>query len=337
MDRDILYMRRCIDLARIARGNTSPNPMVGAVIVHKDRIIGQGYHAQAGGPHAEVVAFDSILAEDRPLITESTLYVNLEPCAHHGKTPPCCELIGRESPRRVVVAMEDPFPRVRGKGLQYLQHSGIEVICGVCEQEARELNRHFITAHTLQRPYITLKWAQSIDGFIDATRANGSPFPARLSTPLRQREVHRLRAYHDAILIGNGTLIADNPQLNNRLWWGRSPLRIVWIGQRAIPSGSHLLDGSLPTLLTGIDNLPLHTIPNLETFHLPGENSIEYLLGKLYRRGIISLLVEGGRCLLQQFIDQELYDCVEIETVNQRLYSGVKAPSLPANSILHSL
>ncbi len=330
MSRDILYMRRCLDLARMAQGHTSPNPMVGAIIVHKDRIIGQGYHHRAGLPHAEVLAFSSISEQDHNLISHSTLYVSLEPCSHYGKTPPCCELIAQKRPKRVVVAMEDPFEQVRGRGIRYLRERGIEVECGVCEEEARWLNRFFITAHVHHRPFVTLKWAQSRDGYIDK-EIEGERHSVLLSSSLRLREVHRLRAYHDAVLVGNGTALTDNPQLTNRFWWGHQPLRVVLCGKRKLGRTSHLLNDSYLTLLVVHDSTYdswVDGLQNTHLLHLLPHEGIHELLYYLYQRGIHSLLVEGGAYTLQQFIDNQLYDAIEREIAPINLGKGTLAPNI---------
>lgn len=325
-------MRYCLQLARSRQGFTSPNPMVGAALVYKDKIIGAGFHHAAGQPHAEVLAFAQVKPTDRHLIRESTLYVTLEPCSHHGRTPPCADLIIQQRPQRVVVAMEDPFEQVRGRGIARIKDAGIAVDVGILEQEARHLNRCFITAHTQKRPFVTLKWAQSADGFIDTLRTTCQEEPVRFSSPLRQMHVHRLRAYHDAILVGNGTALLDNPSLTNRLWWGRQPVRILCAGKRNLPASLHLLDDHVPTyiaLLVGASCVSVEgkVQTSLLPLHSPDDPLLE-LLTNLYQKQILSLLVEGGACLLQQFIDAGLYDAVEIEQSPLILRHGVPAPKL---------
>ncbi|MEG2067157.1 MAG: bifunctional diaminohydroxyphosphoribosylaminopyrimidine deaminase/5-amino-6-(5-phosphoribosylamino)uracil reductase RibD, partial [Tannerellaceae bacterium] len=241
------YMARCIALARGGAGNVSPNPMVGAVIVHAGRIIGEGFHRKCGEAHAEVNAITSV--RDESLLKESTIYVSLEPCSHYGKTPPCAELIIRKGIPRVVVACLDPFPAVSGRGVKMLQDAGVEVVVGVLEEEARQLNVAFITAQTLGRPYIVLKWAQSADGFIDRLRTDASVAPVVLSTPETRRCVHRLRAEMAAIMVGTRTALLDNPSLTVRHWVGKSPMRVVLDRALRIPSHYHLLDGAVPTLV----------------------------------------------------------------------------------------
>lgn len=222
MSDDEKYMRRCLQLAANGLQNAKPNPMVGAVIVHDGRIIGEGYHARCGEGHAEVNAFASVKAEDEKLLAESTMYVSLEPCSHYGKTPPCADLIIKKGVRRVVVGCIDPFAQVHGRGIKKLQDAGIEVEVGVLEKECLELNRRFVTVNEKHRPYIILKWAQTANGFIDDNykqMAISSPFTKMLS--------HKLRAESDAILVGRTTEERDHPQLNVRYWSGKSPRKLV--------------------------------------------------------------------------------------------------------------
>ena len=242
------YMRRCIELARYGQMHAAPNPMVGAVIVHGDRIIGEGYHAVCGKGHAEVNAIASVRAADRALLCDSTMYVSLEPCAHYGKTPPCARLIVKTGIPRVVVGCVDPFAKVQGRGIAILREAGVEVEVGVLDAECRALNRRFITAQTKRRPYITLKWARSADGFIDRWRdeAEGEA-AARLSSEASLMRVHQLRAMHQAILVGHNTLRMDRPQLNVRHWAGNQPPGWCW----AVWPRANCLRGGwlMPTLI----------------------------------------------------------------------------------------
>ena len=225
MDRipeDEKYMRRCLQLAACGKDNARPNPMVGAVIVHGGRIIGEGYHVRCGEGHAEVNAFASVKAVDEPLLCEATIYVSLEPCAHYGKTPPCAGLIIKKGVRRVVVGCVDPFACVQGRGIEMIRNAGIEVTVGVLERECRELNKRFFTYHSLHRPYIILKWAQTSDGFIDDDFR-----PVMISNGFTRMLSHKLRAENDAILVGRVTAERDNPGLNVRYWAGTDPRKIV--------------------------------------------------------------------------------------------------------------
>lgn len=303
---DERYMRRCLQLARCGRHGAAPNPMVGAVVVARGRIIGEGYHARCGEAHAEVNAIGSVRPADRALLGESTIYVSLEPCAHQGRTPPCAALIVRSGIPRVVVGCIDPFSRVSGRGVELLREAGIEVTVGVLEAECRELNRRFITAQTQGRPYITLKWAVSADGFIDRWRSDADTDgpAARLSSEHGLMRVHRLRALNDAILVGHNTLRLDRPRLDVRHWAGRPPLRVV-LGSVA--------EGELPAGFTACAD-------------------IDTLLVSLFRRGVQTLLVEGGAQTLQSFIDRGLWDEAFEELSPVSLGGGVPAPRMPAGA-----
>lgn len=283
-----MYMRRCLQLAAGGFINARPNPMVGAVIVCGDRIIGEGYHVRCGEGHAEVNAFASVSTADEVLLPRSTVYVSLEPCAHYGKTPPCADLIVRKGVRRVVVGCTDPFAKVSGRGIQRIREAGIEVTVGVLERECLDLNRRFITFHSKGRPYIMLKWAQTADGFID-----DHGHALAISSPFTKMLVHRLRAENDAILVGRVTDEREHPQLNVRLWHGRSPRRIV--------------------LGNGTD---LHR-----------------LLATLHDDNIQSLMVEGGAVTLRSFISSGLWDEIRVETSGMTVGGGTAAPQLPENAV----
>ena len=239
-------MSRCIQLARNGFYGAAPNPMVGAVIVHDGKIIGEGYHVRCGGPHAEVNAVRSV--RNPELLKESTIYVSLEPCSHYGKTPPCADLIVEKGIPRVVVGCMDPFAKVAGRGIRKLQEAGIEVTVGVLEAECLALNRRFITFHTHHRPYITLKWAESADGFMDSLRTDyEKEKPYAFSTPYTRMLVHRCRAEHQAILVGRQTALADNPSLNLRMWPGKSPLRLVMDRRGDLPGHLALFNDGAET------------------------------------------------------------------------------------------
>lgn len=295
------YMRRCIELAQYGEAHAAPNPKVGAVIVHNGRIIGEGYHAQCGKAHAEVNAINSVAPADRSLLADSTIYVSLEPCAHYGKTPPCALLLIRTGIPRVVVGCVDPFAKVQGRGIAMLREAGVEVKVGVLEEECRRLNRRFITAQTLRRPYITLKWARSADGFIDTWRESADETPAQISTERSRMHAHRLRARHQAILVGHSTLRMDRPSLTVRHWAGQNPIPVV-LGRVA--------EEELPTGFRAFAD-------------------IETALSTLFHEGVQSLLVEGGQQTLQSFIDQGLWDEAFVEISPNPLGSGVPEPRLP--------
>lgn len=282
-------MARCIQLARCGQQNSQPNPMVGAVIVHDGRIIGEGYHVRCGEGHAEVNACASVRPEDEHLIPESTIYVSLEPCSHYGKTPPCAELLASKGFRRCVVGCIDPFAKVQGRGIQRLRDAGIEVTVGVLEDECRRLNARFMTFHGKHRPLVTLKWAQSADGFIDG----------HISNAYTQMLCHKRRAEHQAILVGRHTWETDSPSLRTREWYGPSPRRYV-AGQ------------------------PSTVLPEDVTI-LP-TSDIQTILDSLYADGIQTVLVEGGSLLLQSFINSGLWDDAYVELGTKKITGSVKAP-----------
>lgn len=324
-------MLRCLQLARCAVGSTSPNPMVGAVIVCDDRIIGEGYHIRAGEPHAEVNAVASVAANKRSLLCRSTIYVSLEPCSHYGKTPPCADLILSCKIPRVVVGVTDANAQVNGGGIARLRAAGVEVVVGVMEREAYEINKNFFTYHRLSRPCVTLKWAESADGFIDAVRDDSSLPPARISTPLSQVSVHRLRAHNDAILVGTRTALLDNPSLNVRCWHGRSPLRLVIDRAGVLPASLHLFDGTQPTVVYTAREVVGKFGKNVEQVVLDfSADVLLQILAHLHSRKVSSLLVEGGACLLQSFIDGGLWDYIRVErNPSLNIGNGVPSPRMP--------
>lgn len=325
MTKDEKYIQRCIQLARNGMCNAAPNPMVGAVIVHNDRIIGEGYHARCGEGHAEVNAIRSV--KDESLLQESTIYVSLEPCSHYGKTPPCADLIIRKGIPRVVVGCVDPFSLVSGRGIQKLKDAGIDVKVGVLEAECRQLIKRFVTFNTQQRPYITLKWAESADGFIDINREEGQPVV--LSTPITSMYVHKQRAEHHAILVGRKTALLDNPSLTTRNWYGKNPVRLVIDKELTLPTSLKLFDGSAPTwIFTAQDKA---STSQVIYFKLDFSRSIlPQILQKLYENKLQALLVEGGSRLLQSFIDEGLWDEIYTEHSAKVLENGVKGPVIPA-------
>ena len=323
MTTDEKYIRRCIQLARNGLCNAAPNPMVGAVIVHQGRIIGEGYHARCGEGHAEVNAIRSV--KDESLLKESTIYVSLEPCSHYGKTPPCADLIIRKGIPRVVVGCTDPFPLVAGRGIRKLREAGIEVKVGVLEEECKALIKRFVTQNIGKRPYITLKWAQSADGFIDIERTSGHPVV--LSTPITSMYVHKQRAEHQAILVGRRTALLDNPSLTVRNWYGKNPLRLVIDKNLSLPTDLNLFDKSVPTVVfTAREGI---SAPNLTYVQLDfSQDILPQIMNELAERKIQSLLVEGGSHLLQSFLNEELWDEIFIEHSEQTLRQGIAAPAV---------
>ena len=320
------YMRRCIELAKNGLCNVAPNPMVGAVIVCDGCIIGEGYHVRCGEAHAEVNAIRSV--KDESLLKRSTIYVSLEPCSHYGKTPPCADLIIEKQIPRIVIGCRDPFSKVAGRGIQKLQNAGREVIVGVLEEECLHLIRRFITFNTLRRPFITLKWAESADRFIDIERIDGNP--VLLSSPLTSMLVHKKRAENTAIMVGRRTALLDNPSLTVRNWYGRNPIRIVLDRNLSLPNDLQIFNGEVPTLVFTEKEHPEEKSVSYITIDF-GNNPLKLIMEELYQRNIQSLLVEGGSQLLQSFIDNELWDEAYIEKCPKRLYSGVKAPEISNN------
>lgn len=320
MTTDQIYMSRCIQLARCGQIGAAPNPMVGALIVCHDRIIGEGYHIRCGQPHAEVNAFRCV--SDESLLPHSTLYVSLEPCAHFGKTPPCARLVVEKRVKRVVVGCEDPFVKVRGKGIEIIRQAGIEVEVGVLEQECIHLNRRFFTFHTKHRPFITLKWAQTSDGLMGLRPTLAPSAPLRISTPQTMRRVHHLRATHSAILVGYNTALLDNPSLTTRHWGGPSPLRIVIDPRGQLPTSLNLFDTSAPTIVFGYKpNERTASLPNVEYCPLSATGNIyAQIFDQLYQRNIQSVLVEGGRQTLIDLMGLGLWDEMHVE------HSAISAP-----------
>ena len=325
------YRWHCIELAQNGKGHAAPNPMVGAVVVCEGKIIGEGYHVQCGKAHAEVNAIAAV--KDKELLKQSTIYVSLEPCSHYGKTPPCADLIIRMGIPRVVIGCQDPFSEVAGRGIQRLRDAGCEVVVGILEAECRHLIRRFITFNTLKRPFITLKWAQSADGFIDYTRTEGSA--VLLSNPLNTMRVHKLRAEHKAILVGSRTALLDNPSLTVRHWWGDHPLRILLDNEGILPHTCTLFDGNISTLVfTTKQNI---CYPNTKTIVLKQEEDLlPQLLNELYQLKIQSLMVEGGSATLQSFIDAGLWDEAFVEIAPTHLREGVTAPTLSGQTNLET-
>lgn len=323
---DEKYMRRALQLAARSPFDTHPNPMVGAVIVCDGRIIGEGFHRRCGEGHAEVNAVASV--GDKSLLERSTMYVTLEPCSHYGKTPPCARLIIENRIPRVVVGAVDPFKEVSGRGIAMLREAGVEVISGVLAEESLALNERFIAAHTRRRPFVTLKWAQSSDGFLDHkphSEAGAAPF--RFSNASTTMLVHRERALNDAILTTAMTYIADRPRLDVRNWDGPSP-------RRFIVDRTGLLNN--PNDLNNLNNLT--NLNNLNNFNNLNNPDIASTLERLYSEGVTSVLVEAGPRYLQAFIDSGLWDIARIETSPHALGASGSAPSptLPAGAELVS-
>lgn len=328
------FMNRCLQLAIKGCGATKPNPMVGAVIVNNNKIIGEGYHKIYGAAHAEVNAINSV--KDEALLADSTMYVSLEPCAHFGKTPPCTELIISKKIPRVVIAARDPNPKVSGKGIDMLLNSGVKVVTGIMEKDAVELNRSFFVNQREQRPFIVLKWAQSRDGFIDMNRRAGdNKRPVRLSNGLTHSIVHKHRTMVQSILVGTNTAILDNPKLTARDWFGSSPTRIVIDRNNRIEDSSHLLDGTVKTIVfTSKAPTSTNKNKNIEYAEIDFDcDTNEQIIEHLYQFGIYSVMVEGGAKLLTSFIDRNLWDDAFIECSEMDLLDGVNGPKIEGEII----
>jgi len=323
------YMQRCLDLARMGQGNTGTNPMVGAVIVYNGKIIGEGYHKKYGELHAEANAINSV--RDKSLLKKSTLYVNLEPCSHLGKTPPCSELIIKNNMPRVIIGTIDPNAIVSGKGIKKLNDSGIEVITGVLENNSTELNKRFFTFYRKKRPYIILKWAQTIDGYIDIIRKNKQqPELTWISNKISRMLVHKWRAEEHAILVGTNTALLDNPQLNVRFWYGNNPLRIVLDRNLKLPASLHLFDKTLNTVVFNEKKEQLDG--KIEYIKINfNEKTLEEILRILFHKEIQSLLVEGGKMLLESFIESKIWDEARVFIGNGKFEEGTRAPVIPAD------
>ena len=318
---DEKYMRRALQLAALGAGHTSPNPMVGAVIVAPDgNIIGEGWHRQCGQAHAEVNAVASV--RDVNLLKNSTIYVTLEPCSHYGKTPPCARLLIERGIPRVVVGTLDPFPEVAGRGVRMLQEAGIEVVVGVLEQQCQALNRRFMTAHTTGLPWVQLKWAQTADGFI-ALPPDAGENPLHMSTPVTMRWMHRERSLCDAIVVGAATARIDNPSLTTRYWPGKSPLRVVLSHELSMPDNLNLFTDGLPTV---VYNAVKDAVEGGVEYVKIDTDEPRLWLQDLYRRGVTSVMVEGGARVLNSLIDAGLWDEARVEVSARRVGEGLAAP-----------
>ncbi|MDD2195584.1 MAG: bifunctional diaminohydroxyphosphoribosylaminopyrimidine deaminase/5-amino-6-(5-phosphoribosylamino)uracil reductase RibD [Bacteroidales bacterium] len=330
---DEIYMGRCLELAANGKGRVAPNPMVGSVVVCNNRIIAEGYHREFGGDHAERMAINAV--SDTSALSGSTLYVSLEPCSYHGKTPPCVDLIVESGIKRVVIAVQDPNPQIKGAGILKLKDAGIDVTVGVLESEAKELNRRFFVYHEKKRPYIILKWAQTLDGFIDAVRKPDDPIaPVWITNELARTLVHRWRSEEQSILIGTNTVEKDNPRLDVRHWSGKNPLRVVLDRKLRLPKQSNVYDGTVPTLVFVGNNSSASSqkaeflsIPNMELITVDFAKGLEgRLLKELYERNISSLFIEGGAMLINSFLKRKLWDEARVFVGNQFFYDGVRAP-----------
>ncbi|MEJ5048290.1 bifunctional diaminohydroxyphosphoribosylaminopyrimidine deaminase/5-amino-6-(5-phosphoribosylamino)uracil reductase RibD [Chryseobacterium culicis] len=318
MNNDEFYIKRCIELAQKALGNTYPNPLVGSVIVHNGEIIGEGYHHKAGENHAEINAINSVRNKD--LIPESTIYVSLEPCAHYGKTPPCALKIKELGFKKVVIGAMDSHDKVNGKGKKIIQDAGIEAVSGILEKECIELNKRFFTYHEKERPYIILKWAESGDGFLDKDFK-----PTAVSNTLVNQFVHQLRADEHAILVGTQTALHDNPSLTVRNTEGVNPVRILIDFDLKVPANFNIYSNEARTLV--LNSTKESTEGHIQFIKINKDNFLPELMEALYKEQIQSVIIEGGRFTLQQFINADLWDeAIVIKNENLKLENGTKAP-----------
>ncbi len=321
-------MARCLYLAKLGMKSVAPNPMVGAVIVHENRIIGEGWHRRYGEAHAEPNAIHSV--ENQELLSESTLYVNLEPCSHFGKTPPCADLIVSKKIKRVVIGCLDPNPKVSGRGVNLLREAGVVVEVGVLETESKELNKRFIVFQEKKRPFILLKWAQTADGFIDNIREDNSAQALKISNNITRQLTHKMRTENMGIMVGTNTVLLDNPSLTVRYWEGKQPVRVVIDRNNLIPESFKIKDGEVKTLIFTDEEADAKSnlefiVMNKQTANLP------FILSELHKRSIHSVLVEGGAMLLRSFLQAGLWDEANVEISTQTLENGVYAPVIQEN------
>lgn len=328
---DKKYMQRCLYLAKHGLGSVSPNPMVGSVIVKDGKIIGEGYHQKIGEAHAEVNAVNSVKnSED---IKSAKLYVNLEPCVHHGKTPPCTDMIIRHGIAEVIISMPDPNPEVGGKGIEKLRKNGIKVTTGVLEEEARYLNRRFITYFTQNRPYIILKWAETLDGYIDVKRpVDPNSVPNWITNKYGKSLVHKWRTEEDAFMVGTHTAIMDNPRLTVREWSGRNPVRLTLDYDNLLPENLAIFDNEAESII--FNGQKEKRADKLKVIKLDKrKDNIEEILRKLFEENIQSLVVEGGAELLNSFISKSMWDEARIFRGDLYFDEGVEAPQIKGRRI----
>ncbi len=323
---DIKYMKRCLHLAKNGLGNTCPNPLVGSVIVYNGKIIGEGYHKKAGEPHAEVNAVNSV--KNKTLLKKSTLYVNLEPCAHQGRTPACSKMIVDLQIPKVVIGCRDSFEKVDGKGIEIMKNASIDVTVGVLEKEARELNKRFFTFYEKKRPYVILKWAQTLDGFIDFERKPETPIkPNWITDEYARIFVHKMRSEEQSILVGTLTAEKDNPGLNVRDWTENNPLRIVFDKNLRLPEKLKLFDGKIPTIV--LTEKEKKSKKNITFLKLDFKKDIfRQLFSFLYSSEIQSIIIEGGTQTINAFIKSNYWDEAKVFTGDKFFHKGVKAPKI---------
>lgn len=316
------YMSRCLQLAKLGAGKVAPNPMVGAVLVYGNSIIGEGYHKKFGEAHAEVNCLNSVKESNKASIEKSTMYVSLEPCSHYGKTPPCSDLIIQKKIKKVVIGCNDIFEKVNGAGIERLRNAGVEVVTGILEKESKELNKRFFTFHQKKRPYIILKWAQSANGKIGS--ANRRIF---ISNEYTNRLVHKWRSEEAAILVGRNTVLDDDPSLTTRFWKGNNPVRVIIDPGLKLPSSRKVFNSEAKTIVYNFSRTG--TEGNVQFIGLQKENFLQHLLLSLYQNDLQSVLVEGGAKTLQSLIDTGLWDEARVITNREMIIEkGIQAPEM---------
>jgi diaminohydroxyphosphoribosylaminopyrimidine deaminase / 5-amino-6-(5-phosphoribosylamino)uracil reductase len=325
---DSTYLKRCIELAGLGLGHAAPNPLVGSVIVYKGLIVGEGYHQKCGQAHAEVMAIRSV--KDQSVLQESTLYVNLEPCAHYGKTPPCCNLIIEKKIPRVVVGCIDPYSKVAGKGIAMLQHAGCNVTLGVLEPESKELNKRFFTFHLNKRPYIILKWAKTHDGFIDIERKPGFEIGSYwITNEISKMLVHKWRTEECAFMVGANTVLNDNPRLTVREWSGRNPVRIIVDKDLSLPSDKYVFNNEAKTIV--FNQKKQGCEKHLAFIKIQFDHKLPLtIMQQLYEHQVQSVIIEGGSKTLQMYINAGLWDEARVFTGARFFGKGIKAPEFNA-------
>lgn len=327
------YLSRCIQLAENGLGTTYPNPLVGSVIVCKDKIIGEGWHQFPGGPHAEVAAVNSVA--DKSLLNESTLYVNLEPCSHFGRTPPCADMIISLQIPEVVIGTEDPNPIVAGNGIRKLREAGIKVTSRILHEECLKFNRRFFTFHQQKRPYVILKWAESADGFVSPHKKEDRA-PVWISNRYSRQLVHKWRTEESAVMVGTNTAVVDNPRLDARMWTGKNPTRVVIDRSGKVPSDSYLLDGKIKTIvICGAERQSLSENVIFEKAAF-GDCLPQEILEILFRHQLQSVIIEGGSHTLQAFLNAGLWDEIRRFSSNVIIGEGTAAAQLPAGTIVET-
>lgn len=328
-----LYMSRCLMLAKKGLGTTYPNPLVGSVIVYNNKIIGEGWHYKAGQAHAEVQAINSI--QDDSLLKKATIYVTLEPCSHYGKTPPCANYIIEKGIKKVVIGSKDPNPKVSGNGIKLLKDAGCEVVFGVLEKDCIALNKRFFTYHVNKRPYIILKWAKTIDGFI-APQTKNHKKPVWITNKFSRQLVHKWRSEEEAILVGTNTVLEDNPSLTVRAWSGKNPLRCIIDKDLKISNNHAIFNTQSKTLVFTKKDKDKTDLISLKKINFDTNSSlVTQICDTLYKMAVQSIIIEGGSYTLQSFINENLWDEARIFTGLKTFKEGIKAPTISGNIISH--